>query len=170
MYLAIGGLEWKVGEGKMAERSLEDRLDEIESRTAVAALVAHYCEAVDHRNLELFMGLWHADGTLNILGGRGVFHGTEEVRNSQAGVAKAWSRTWHWTTNLTVDFDGPDRATGRSDVFAICEGYGDGHICLVGGTYHDVAERREGVWRFTERVIARYFVSSPQDIPLPPPS
>jgi len=154
----------------MSGRSIEERLDEVESRTTIAALVAGYCQGVDRRDLDLFMSLWHDDGTLNILGGRGVFHGTDELRNSQAGVAKAWARTWHWTTNATVKFETPDRAIGRADVFAICERHDDGHICLVGGTYHDVVERRAGAWKFTERVIDRYFVSTPQDIPLPPPS
>jgi hypothetical protein len=154
----------------LSARSVDDRLDELESRTAIAALVARYCHAVDHRDLDLFMSLWHDDGTLNILGGRGVFHGTQELQNSQAGVAKAWARTWHWTTNSTVTFTGSDDARVRSDVFAICERHDDGDICLVGGTYHDFVERRDGAWKFSERVIDRYFVSTPQDIPLPPPS
>jgi ketosteroid isomerase-like protein len=149
-------------------RSLEDRVDQIESRTAIAALVAGYCEGVDRQNLERFMGLWHDDAAYLIPGGRGNFHGTEGILASQEVIAKAWRETYHWTTNHTVDFESGDRAVGRSDVFAMCTHH-DGRVSYVGGTYDDIYERRAGVWKFAQRTVTRWFVSAPVDIELLPP-
>ena len=154
----------------MGDRSLEARVDELESRAAIADLIAGYCEGVDHRDMDRFMGLWHEDSQLSIDGGRGDFQGTDRLRESQAGVAKAWARTWHWTSNHTATFQDADHATGRSDVFAVCEHHNDGGTCLVGGTYFDSYERRNGEWKFAKRAINRWFVTPAQDIPLPPPS
>ncbi|CAB4952953.1 MAG: nuclear transport factor 2 family protein [Actinobacteria bacterium] len=154
----------------MTERSLEDRLDEIESRTAISALVAGYCQGVDQKDSDLFLSLWHDDGEYLIPGGRGNFYGLDGIRESLVVIGEAWARTWHWTTNHTVSFDGCDRAIGRSDVFAICERHVDANVCLVAATYDDEYERRNGAWRIGRRTVTRWFVSTPQDIPLPPPS
>ncbi|ODU07399.1 MAG: hypothetical protein ABS81_01180 [Pseudonocardia sp. SCN 72-86] len=148
--------------------SLEERIDRIESRTAVAELVAGYCEGVDRQDLDRFMGLWHEDASYLIPGGRGDFHGTDGIRASQEVIAKAWKETYHWTTNHTVAFETRDRATGRSDAFAICTHH-SGEISLVGATYNDVYERRDGVWKFASRTVNRWFVSAATDIPLLPP-
>ncbi|MEU7812205.1 nuclear transport factor 2 family protein [Pseudonocardia sp. NPDC049154] len=149
----------------MTTRTIEERLDEQESRTAISALVAGYCEGVDHDNLELFMSLWHSDAAYLIPGGRGDFHGTEGIRQSQVVIGKAWSSTKHWTTNHTVAFENPDVATGRSDCFAVCEHH-DGKVSLVSATYVDRYERRDGTWRIAERLVKRWFVSEGQDIKL----
>ncbi|MDQ7907467.1 nuclear transport factor 2 family protein [Phytohabitans sp. ZYX-F-186] len=149
----------------MTQRSIEARLDEVESRTAIAALVAGYCEGVDHANVELFLRLWHEDASYLIPGGRGDFVGIDRIRESQDVIGRAWASTKHWTTNHTVTFDDPDRATGRSDAFAICEHH-DGRVSLVSATYDDQYERRDGTWRFAKRLVTRWFVSDGQDIKL----
>jgi hypothetical protein len=148
--------------------SVEARLDEIESRVAISDLVAGYCEGVDRKNLERFMGLWHDDAEYLIPGGRGDFVGIERIRESQVVIAKAWKETYHFTTNLTVKFSTPDRAEGRSDVYAICT-HQDGQVSLVGGTYEDVYERRNGTWKYAKRLVNRHFVSAPIDVKLLPP-
>lgn len=149
----------------MTTRTIEDRLDEIESRTAFSALVAGYCEGVDHGNLELFLSLWHEDASYLIPGGRGDFVGIEGIRRSQEVIGKAWASTKHWTTNHTVEFVSSDVATGRSDAFAICEHH-DGKVSFVSATYVDRYERRDGTWRIAERLVKRWFVSEGQDITL----
>lgn len=150
------------------ERTLEDRVDELESRVAIASLVAGYCEGVDRQDVDRFMGLWHDDAAYLIPGGRGNFYGTDGIRQSQEVIAKAWKETYHWTTNSTVRFETEDRALGRSDVFAICTHH-DGQVSLVGGTYEDIYERRAGEWKYAQRLVNRWFVSAPVDIKLLPP-
>jgi ketosteroid isomerase-like protein len=149
-------------------RSLEERLDEMESRAAITDLIAGYCEGVDRRDLDRFMSLWHDDAEYLIPGGRGDFYGTDGIRKSQEVIGAVWKETYHWTTNHTVSFESPDRATGRSDAFAMCV-KPEGQVCYVGCTYHDVYERRGGSWKFSRRLVERYFVSAPVDIQLLPP-
>lgn len=149
-------------------RSVEERLDELESRTAIAALVAGYCEGVDRKDEEKFLTLWHDDAAYLIPGGRGDFYDTDGIRRSLEVIAKAWRETYHWTTNHTVRFGSPDAATGRSDAFAICTHH-DGRISYVAATYDDEYTRRQGEWRFAKRNVTRWFVSEPLDIDLLPP-
>jgi SnoaL-like domain len=149
------------------ERSLEQRIDQIESRTAIAELVAGYCEGVDRRDDARFLSLWHEDAAY-LIGGRGDFYGAEGLKEALVLVRPAWKATYHWTTNLTVKFESPDRATGRSDVFAMCV-YPDDQVSFIGGTYADEFERREGEWKFAKRVVDLRLVSAPVDIGLPPP-
>jgi ketosteroid isomerase-like protein len=149
-------------------RSLEERLDEVESRAAIADLVAGYCEGTDRRDLDRFLGLWHDDAEYLIPGGRGDFVGTEQIRRSQEVIANVWKQTYHWTTNHTATFATRDRATGRSDAIAICV-HPDGTISWVACTYHDEYERRAGAWKFARRNVERYFVSAPQNVELLPP-
>lgn len=149
-------------------RSLEERLDEVESRAAFADIVAGYCEGVDRRDLERFLGIWHDDAEYLIPGGRGDFVGIDEIRRSQEVIGSVWKSTYHWTTNHTASFETPDRATGRSDAFAMCV-HQDDRVSWVACTYHDVYERRAGGWKLARRLVERYFVSAPQDVELRPP-
>jgi ketosteroid isomerase-like protein len=149
-------------------RSLEERLDEVESRAAIADLIAGYCEGVDRRDLERFLGIWHDDAEYLIPGGRGDFVGKDEIRRSQEVIGGVWKSTYHWTTNHTASFETSDRATGRSDAFAMCV-HQDDRVSWVACSYHDVYERRAGSWKLARRLVERYFVSAPQDVELRPP-
>jgi ketosteroid isomerase-like protein len=153
---------------EIKQQTVEERLDELESRAAIAELVAAYCEGVDRPNLDRFMSLWHEDASYLIPGGRGDFHGIEGIRQSQEVISKAWKQTCHWTTNHVVGFETNNRAVGRSDAFAICE-HKDGKVSFVSATYLDVYERRNGGWKFSERTVNRWFVSEGADIKLLPP-
>ncbi|MBB6407133.1 nuclear transport factor 2 family protein [Arthrobacter sp. AZCC_0090] len=150
------------------QKSLEQRLDELESRTELSELVAAYCEGVDRQNVEKFMTLWHDDASYLIPGGRGDFFNTDGIRQSLVVIDEAWKSTNHWTTNHVVQFTSADAATGRSDCFAICEHH-DGKVSFVAATYDDEYERRaDGKWRFFKRHVTRWFVSSGEDIKLLP--
>jgi gamma-hexachlorocyclohexane dehydrochlorinase len=146
--------------------SLESRLDQIESRTAINDLVAGYCEGVDRRDLAKFVSLWHDDAAYLIPGGRGDFYGLDGIKRSQEVIAAAWKQTFHWTTNHTVEFESADKATGRSDCFAMCQHPDGEKVSMVGCTYLDKYERRVGTWKFAERYVNRWFVSAGEDIAL----
>lgn len=150
-------------------RTVEERLDEIESRTAISHLIARYCEGVDRKDLDLFGSIWHADADYLIGAGRGDFHGIDEILTFPSVAANAWEQTQHWTTNSVVEFASPGEATGRSDCIAICEKVGGG-ACIVNATYVDSYSQRDGVWKLSKRQVLRWFVSSPIDVTLLPPS
>lgn len=148
--------------------SVEERLDRIESRTAIAELVARYCEGVDRKDDDVFASIWHEDADYLIGAGRGDFHGLEDILRFPSVAAKAWSQTHHWTTNSVVTFDGPDEATGRSDCIAMCERV-EGGCCFISATYVDAYSRRGGVWKLSQRQVLRWFVTSPADLSMLPP-
>lgn len=149
--------------------NLEERIDRIESRTEIAALVAGYCEGVDCKDLAKFTSLWHDDAEYLIGVGRGDFCGLAQIATFPAVAAKAWAGTHHWTTNHVVEFTGADHATGRSDCIAIGEHH-DGRASFISATYLDEYARRDGAWKLTRRQVLRHFVSSPVEMALLPPS
>jgi hypothetical protein len=150
-------------------KTLEARIDELESRAQIGALAAGYCRGVDQRDDEFFIALWHPDASYLIPGGRGDFHNTDGIRQSLVVIGKAWRSTKHWTTNHVIEFTSEDVATGRSDCFAVCEHH-DGKVSFVSATYDDVYERREdGAWRFAKRLVTRWWVTPGEDITLAAP-
>lgn len=151
-----------------AETTIEQRLDEIESRTAIGVLVAGYCRGVDQREKDHFLGLWHPDAAYLIPGGRGDFFNLDGIAQSLVVIEGAWKSTKHWTTNHVIEFSDADAATGRSDCFAMCEHH-DGKVSFVSATYDDVYERRDGAWKFARRHVTRWWVSEGEDINLVQP-
>ena len=152
------------GVGADGRRSIESRLEEIESRTAISDLVAGYCEGLDRYDRARFVGLWHDDAQFLVPGGRGDSEGINQIREVQLAIEKAWARTFHLTTNLVVRFQGPDSATGRSDCLAMSQSRDDGRITYVGAMYDDVFERRDGEWKFARRTVHRRFVTAGVDV------
>lgn len=149
--------------------SLEERVAEIESRRQIAELLATYCQGVDRKDDALFRSIWHDDADYLIGAGRGDFHGIDEIVRFPSVAARAWTQTHHWTTNSVVAFASPTRASGRSDCIAMCEKVGGG-VCFISATYVDDYEQREGAWKLAQRQVLRWFVSSPADLQLLPPS
>jgi len=148
--------------------TVEQRLDRLESRHEIDALVAGYCEGVDRKDLAKFSSLWHPDADYLIGAGRGDFHGIAEITTFPDVAARAWTGTQHWTTNHVVTFADDDHATGRSDCIAIGSTHQGGH-CWINATYVDAYERRDGVWKFARRQVLRWWVSSPVEMELAPP-
>jgi SnoaL-like domain len=64
------------------QRSTEDRLDEIESRFAIADLVARYCEGTDTPDVEVFMSVWHDDAVSLLPDGKQL-RGSAAIRASR---------------------------------------------------------------------------------------
>ena len=89
----------------------------MESRWALRDLVSNYCHGVDKHDIDLFMSIWHDDAVWKIGPPFGDFYGAADIRHALVDVIwPAWRETHHWTTNLTVSFDGPDSARGVCDV------------------------------------------------------
>lgn len=132
------------------ELSLEERLDRIESRTAIGDLVSSYAHGIDKRDIDRFMSVWH-EGAEYLLGEVfGDFRGLDEIRRACEEVL--WNGvpdTWHITTNHLVELDG-DRATGMADVDCAATDH-NGRPILIGASYYDEYERRDGRWGIVRR-------------------
>ena len=141
-------------------KSIESRLDAIESRFAIDALIANYAEAFDTMNMELLASLWHPDSRL-LLGANGNSDGLQAILSQAQVNMKRMPHMHHWMANAIITIDG-DRATGL--VAADCLFYHvDQGPLQASGQYRDVYERRDGRWAFLQRTFEMHFSTPLRD-------
>ena len=141
-----------------AVETLLARVDELESRAALRDLVSDYCIGFDNRDGDRFMAIWHEDAVWDIGPPFGVFNHHSGIGEALSDVLyPAWRQTLHLTSNLVVAFDDPRHARGSCDVQCIGANP-EGVVQMVGATYSDNFERRDGVWKIAKRkVLMHYF-------------
>ena len=140
--------------------SVEDlirRVDELESRAALRDLVTDYCRGFDSHDWETFVSIWHEDAIWEIGPPFGTFEGHAGIREAVMDILyPLWRETHHLTSNLKVEFDGPDRASGVCDVD--CMGATkDDIVQMISATYSDNFERRDGAWRIARRKVQIHY-------------
>ena len=140
-----------------AAQSVDQRIDTIESRFAIHRLVSDYCHGCDKHDIERFMAIWHDDAVWEIGPPYGDFHGGAQIRHAMEDLIwRELPETHHWTTNLVVEFEFPDLATGICDVS--CEAVNpQGETILIAATYRDRYERREGTWAISRRGVDIFY-------------
>jgi gamma-hexachlorocyclohexane dehydrochlorinase len=148
---------------------LLSRIDELESRSAMRDLVTDYCRGFDTHDWDRFISIWHEDAVWEIGEPFGTFTGHEGIHEAVFDVLyPVWRETHHLSSNLKVEFDGPDRAHGVADVD--CMGAtNDDIVQRISATYSDDFERRNGVWKIAKRhVVIHYFNPVPGAVMTPP--
>lgn len=134
-------------------QSVEERLDRLESRFAMSDLVSDYCHGFDKRDWDRFLAIWWEDCVWEIGPPFGNFSGHDGIRAAVKEILwPAWRESSHFTTNLRVTFDGPDKADGVCDVDCIGT-TADGQAQTVAATYRDRFERRDGMWKIARRNV-----------------
>ena len=150
--------------------SLEQRIDRIESRTAMHDLVSDYCHGFDKRDWDKFLAIWWDDCVWEIGPPFGDFEGHAGIEKAVKEILwPAWLASSHFTTNLVIRFDGNDRAEGLCDVDCIGT-TSDGVAQTVSATYADNFERRDGVWKTARRKVTMHHFSPLAGITLSPPA
>jgi 3-phenylpropionate/cinnamic acid dioxygenase small subunit len=136
----------------MGER--QDALMDEDARDAITALVFAYAERLDAGDFA-GVGALFADGVFRSdRGGRYV--GASAVREVLERLVilhdDGTPKTKHVTTNLVIEIDA---ATGTArSYFTVLQATPSVALQpIVAGRYHDHFVRREGVWRFAERLI-----------------
>ena len=139
------------------------RVDRLESRHEIEALVSNYCHGFDKRDYSLFSSIWWPDCVWRIGPPFGDFAGHEGIHTAIYDVLwPAWAQSQHVTSNLVVDFTGSDAASGVCDVDCVGLLTDSTEATFVGATYRDQFQRREGEWRISERaVVIHYFNQFP---------
>ena len=141
-------------------KELEARLDAIESRLAIDALIANYAEAFDTMNEELLATLWHPDSRL-LLGANGDAEGLDAILAQARVNMRRMPHMHHWMANALITVDGDH---GRGVVAANCLFYDiEKGPLQVSGQYRDIYERRSGRWAFRERVFVTHFATPLQN-------
>ena len=141
--------------------SLAARVQVLEDREAIRALILAYGTAHDHRDYRTFASLFARNGEW--VGGLGSAKGPEAIfelmdRTIGHNPQPNGSGTYHVLTNDDVKIDG-DLASATTKWIYITPG-DDGQPKLVFlGHYNDKFIREDGVWKFLRR-------EAPVDIPV----
>lgn len=144
-------------------------LDHLLSRFALQDLTTDYCLGFDKRDRDRFLGIWWDDCVWEVGPPFGAFTGRDDVARALDEILwPAWAVSTHYNTNLRVDFDGPDAASGVSDVYCIGN-TSDGQSQTVAATYTDRFERRSGIWKIARRHVKMHHFSPLVGITLTPP-
>ena len=134
------------------------RLDQLESRHQIEALVSNYCHGFDKRDYDRFLSIWWDDCVWKIGPPFGDFAGHDGIHEAIHEVLwPAWAQSQHVTSNLVVEFTGPDTATGLCDVDCMGLLTDSTEATFVGATYQDSYARREGIWRISEREVTIHY-------------
>jgi len=143
-------------------RSLLARVDELESRSAIRDLVSDYCLGFDNHDWERFVAIWHEDAVWEIGPPFGTFHGHAGIRKAVFEILYPfWRESHHLSTNLRIAFSDADHAHSVCNVDCMGASVED-VVQMVGATYTDDFERRDGVWKIAKRkVTIHYFNPMP---------
>lgn len=125
--------------------ALEARIDQLESRDAIANLQYDYAHGCDNRDADRFMAIWHDDATYDLHNDFGSNTGHAEIRGVLGKIWDAYTESHHWMTNIVTKFQDADHATTEADCICIVRGP-DGFE-IISATYLNLNERRDGVWR-----------------------
>lgn len=135
----------------MSDTSEQALVDELEAKQALHELNAAHARAADRLDRELMKSLWHPDATVDV----GIFAGpASEYAELVTEPNEAMERSFHALSNEYYRILG-DKAVGETYVIAVTtvvEG-GEKIDRLVGGRYLDRYQRRNGEWKFSERVF-----------------
>lgn len=152
-------------------RSLEARLDALESQDAVRRLKAAYMQGLDDRLRGAVADLFWEDAVWEGLPERtpegaepasaagGRIEGRAAIARSFVDAAGWMSFTAHFLTNEDICVDG-DRAVGRWKLLQACTAGPSGSSGTAfwqAGVYTDDFERRDGVWKFAHLRLAMDF-------------
>jgi hypothetical protein len=148
------------------EKSLEERVQELEDRERIRELRATYCflvddgrfeELVDHCFTEDARCDFHAtDGSFKPF----IANGREEVlRFYRIGVAGLLRDMCHMVHNDRIEIDG-DQASGDCYFEGAATDNLSGNEVIGAGRYIDRYRREGGHWRFSERVADIFFMAS----------
>lgn len=139
--------------------SLQLRIDKLESRDAIRDLAFEYCHGFDKRDFDRFLAIWWEDCVWDIGPPFGRFEGHAGIHEAIHDVLwPAWKESHHLTSNNHIRFESADRARSVCDVDCVGVLAGEEVCQIVGATYTDLVERRDGVWKIGHRsVVIHYF-------------
>ncbi len=133
--------------------NLEQRIDRLESRALIAEICTSYGIACDLRDIPTLASLFTPDVVIRAENGSMDAQGIDAAVEMFNAMFRVRGPAYHWTHDRIVHFDDadPDRAVGV--VLSHAETTPNGRASIAGLRYDDVYRRRDGRWRFAERVL-----------------
>jgi len=135
---------------------LAARLEALESRAAIEALISAYANAFDRIDVTLLNGIWHEESTLD-LPGFGKAGGREEILAMAQNSWRQMPHMHHWMANPMITIEG-DSAAGTVAADCLFQDIEKGPV-QVSGLYHDNFKRRDGKWAFLSRRFELHFLT-----------
>ena len=136
----------------------EQALDKVLSHQAIVELGCRVARGVDRGDPDLIMTAFHEDASVVT----GVFNGDARTFSVEVGALldNVSPRVAHTVTNNWIDIKG-DHAVGESYVVAYQLTVGEApEDVLTGGRYLDRYERRDGVWKISQRTFVMDWTTS----------
>ncbi|MDA0350761.1 MAG: nuclear transport factor 2 family protein [Chloroflexi bacterium] len=132
-----------------------------EARLALTSLMGRYANAIDHGEQASWVATFTEDGLFQVfvqdaetpvITSRGHAELAQFVAGNAANSAKNGSMSLHLFGAIEVVEEQADELRLRTRALLGATN-GDGSAVTTIGTYHDVARRVNGEWRFAERVL-----------------
>ena len=155
--------QWIRRDGRTLSDTLAQQIDRLDSQRAIENLVSNYCHGFDKRDFDRFLAIWWPDCVWKIGPPFGDFNDHAGIHTAVKDVLwPAWAQSQHVTSNLVVEFQDADHASGMCDVDCMGLLTDSEEATFVGATYYDRFERRDGEWKILEReVTIHYFNQFP---------
>ncbi|HPF25628.1 MAG TPA: nuclear transport factor 2 family protein [Steroidobacteraceae bacterium] len=153
------------------ERSLAERIRQLEDREQIRELVATYCLVVDSRDTDSLAECFCEDGSMASRDGAMNAVGRDAVMAQFHQRFAVLGPSFHYTHDHAIWFDGENsnRAFGLANSHAEVVRSGKPMIAAI--RYEDEYRREGGRWRFYLRLLSFFYYLSPVDYPaaLPTP-
>jgi uncharacterized protein (TIGR02246 family) len=145
-----------VGVQAQAPAALAARIQTLEDRDAIRALLVSYASTLDNRDFAGFEQLWAKDSEF-IGGGGNNAKGPAAIRDLLRGLltkngASVTGRDFHLVMNQTVDVTG-DTATGFSRGTWVSTNAENRLQVTIIANYYDEFVREDGRWKFKRHQI-----------------
>ena len=134
--------------------ALAARVDRLESQRAITALATHYARTCDEHDMPGLIGLFTEEASFDSPSKVMIANGRDAIAAMFIGLFKIRGPAFHWTHDVTVEFDdqNADRATGR--VYSHAETTPNNIVSLAAMKYDDEYQRIQGRWYFHKRTIS----------------
>ncbi len=133
--------------------SLTRRVEQLESRVAIAELVSGYAVACDEHDIARLGTQFAEDAVMDSPSKLLVAQGRAQILDMFVHLFKIRGPGYHWTHDHFVNFDGTDSNRATGVVLSHAETCPDHEVSVSGMRYDDQYRRIDGHWVFQKRVL-----------------
>jgi hypothetical protein len=133
-------------------RDEDSRIRQLVDKDQIVDLVHEYSYRVDHRLYDEVVELFTEDCFVDYGPGFEPVRSRSALRDMFGDPRGGFAATSHHNANVLIIFDGADRASVRTAVYA-WHRRSDGVTPRVWGYYHDSVVRLRGVWLIAHRQL-----------------
>lgn len=128
-----------------------DPISVLRDRQAITEILFQYCRSLDLNDPAGVLGVFSEDCVVELYNGvDGVTRGRDQMRSRLPQRYSNFAATSHHLSNVQIEFDGQDRATAVSYLYAWHQ-FADSAEGEIWGQYHDVLVRVPEGWRISRR-------------------